>query len=55
MQTQYNGMLVGVFVVLDARREEVNAGAEYVQAKRDYWLARTRMDALLAGWNNGAQ
>jgi outer membrane protein, heavy metal efflux system len=54
MQTQYNAMLGGAFGVLDARREEINAGAAYVEAQRDYWLARSHLDALLAGHMNGA-
>ncbi|MCC6661952.1 MAG: TolC family protein [Phycisphaerales bacterium] len=48
-QLQYNGMQVGAFQLLSARRDQVEAGVRYVDALRDYWLARTRLDTLLAG------
>lgn len=48
-QLHYNAMQVGVFELLQARQEQVRAGGEYIEALRDYWLARTEADALAAG------
>ncbi len=48
-QRQYNGMQVGVFELLLARREQVRTGQEYVTALRNYWRARSRLDQILAG------
>jgi cobalt-zinc-cadmium efflux system outer membrane protein len=48
-QLQYNGMFVGVFVLLQARQEEINAGARYVEAVRDYWVARAELEQALGG------
>jgi cobalt-zinc-cadmium efflux system outer membrane protein len=48
-QTQllYNGMFVGVFQLLEAKRSQVDAAAKYVDALRDYWSARTELEASL--------
>jgi len=35
-------------------QDEVTAGAQYVQALRDYWLARSALEALVDGWFEGA-
>ncbi len=48
-QRQYNGMQVGVFELLMARREQVRTGQEYVKALRNLWRARSRLDQILAG------
>lgn len=48
-QLHYNAMFVGVFQLLDARRREIEAGRAYVASLRDYWLARSGLDTLLAG------
>lgn len=48
-QLQYNGMFVGVFVLLQAKQEEINAGAHYVEALRDYWVARAELEQALGG------
>jgi cobalt-zinc-cadmium efflux system outer membrane protein len=48
-QLHYNGMFLGVFQLLDAKRREVEAGREYVTALRDYWLARGALEQVLAG------
>jgi outer membrane protein, heavy metal efflux system len=41
MQEQVNYMLAGPFELLRARREEYEAYEGYLDALRDYWLART--------------
>jgi len=46
-QLQYNAMLAGVFQLLEARKAEIDAGREYVQALQDYWLARTELERAI--------
>ncbi len=48
-QLQYNAMQVGVFRLLEARREQIETGARYIRELREYWLARTELELLLAG------
>lgn len=48
-QLHYNGMFLGVFQLLDAKRREIEAGRDYVTALRDYWLAHGELRRLLAG------
>lgn len=49
-QLQYNAMQLGVFELLTARREQLDAELEAIDALRDYWTSAAAMDALLAGW-----
>ncbi len=49
MQLQYNGMLVGVFQLLAVREQEIDAGREYVEALRDYWMARAELKRAVGG------
>ncbi|WP_437656785.1 TolC family protein [Sorangium sp. So ce1182] len=46
---QYNAMQVGVFELLQARREQLDAELAQVEALRDYWTSRVAFDAILAG------
>lgn len=46
---RYNGMLISVFELLADAREQVRSVADAVQAQRDYWVARTRLDLALSG------
>jgi outer membrane protein, heavy metal efflux system len=48
-QLQYNAMQVGVFDLLRAREQQIQAGIAYVDALLDYWLARTEIEQLLSG------
>lgn len=48
-QKQYNAMQVGAFQLLEAKQQEIEAGSQYIEALREYWLARTELDQLLAG------
>lgn len=48
-QLQYNGMLVGVFQLLDAKRQEINSDIRYIAALGSYWSARAELEGLLAG------
>ncbi len=46
---QYNAMQIGVFELLEARRQELSAHMDSVETLREYWSARAALDALLAG------
>jgi cobalt-zinc-cadmium efflux system outer membrane protein len=48
-QKHYNFMLIGVFQLLDAKREEVNAYREYIEAFRDYWNAHAELERAAGG------
>jgi outer membrane protein, heavy metal efflux system len=49
MQLQYNGMYVGVFQLLDARRQQIAANEKYIQSLRDYWIARFDLERAVGG------
>ena len=46
---EYNAMQVGVFRLLEARREQLEAQRAYVATLREYWRARATLEQLLAG------
>ncbi|WP_438007884.1 TolC family protein [Sorangium sp. So ce321] len=46
---QYNAMQVGVFQLLEAHREQLDAELAAVEALREYWTAKAAFDALLSG------
>ncbi len=48
-QLQFNAMNTGIFQLLAAKRDHIEAGRAYVEALRDYWTARAEMEQLLAG------
>jgi cobalt-zinc-cadmium efflux system outer membrane protein len=48
-QLHYNAMQLGPVQLLRAREQQVEMGAAYVEALRDYWLARAALAQLLAG------
>ena len=48
-QLEYNAMLRGPYDVLDARRELADSERERVLALRDYWAARTGLEAVISG------
>ncbi|HTE04923.1 MAG TPA: TolC family protein [Planctomycetota bacterium] len=48
-QLQYNAMQLGVFELLGARRAQVDAGRQSVEALREYWLARTELERAVGG------
>jgi cobalt-zinc-cadmium efflux system outer membrane protein len=53
-QLQYNAMQVSAFQLLQAKRDQVRAGGEYIDALREYWTNRSRLELLLAGRMSGA-
>jgi cobalt-zinc-cadmium efflux system outer membrane protein len=48
-QLEYNGMQLSAFQLLEAKRNQINAGADYIEALRDYWVARSRLEQILSG------
>jgi outer membrane protein, heavy metal efflux system len=48
-QLHYNAMQLGPIQLLRAREQEIETGAAYIEALRDYWLARTDLAQLLSG------
>ena len=48
-QLQYNAMQIGIFELLRDRKEQIEAGAEYIELLREYWIARADLLHLLSG------
>jgi cobalt-zinc-cadmium efflux system outer membrane protein len=48
-QLEYNAMQKGVFQLIEARASVASAQREEVLATRDYWTARTELEAALLG------
>lgn len=48
-QLQYNGMFVSVFQLLEAKRDETDAAAQYIQALRTYWTSRAELERAVGG------
>lgn len=48
-QLQYNAMQLGVFQLLQAKQREIETRHQYILAQRDYWIARTELEQVLAG------
>jgi outer membrane protein TolC len=46
---QYNAMQVGVFQLLQARRDQAATAASYIETLREYWQSRAALDQLRAG------
>lgn len=48
-QLQYNAMQVGPFELLVAKRDQIDAAAEYIETLEGYWRSKTQLDQILAG------
>ena len=48
-QLHYNGMLIGLYDLLAAQRESLEARHSSVMARRDYWIARFELEMALGG------
>ncbi len=46
-QERYDAMLLGVYPLLAAKQSEVNGYREYIEATRDYWVARVDLERAL--------
>jgi cobalt-zinc-cadmium efflux system outer membrane protein len=42
-------MQVGVFQLLQTKQMEIESHLRYIEALRDYWIARTELEHLLKG------
>ena len=50
---QYNYMLKGAYDLLLAKQNEVAAERSYIEAWRDYWIARTELERAVGGSLSG--
>ena len=48
-QQEYNGMLVGVYELIADLTQHMQAGRDYVEAVRDFWIAEAELTAALGG------
>jgi cobalt-zinc-cadmium efflux system outer membrane protein len=48
-QLEYNAMSVGIFQLLQAKRDQIETARTYVELLRDYWTLRAEAEQLLAG------
>ena len=46
---EHNAMLVGIFQLLQAKQNEMQARRDLIEAQREYWSARTDLDRALQG------
>jgi cobalt-zinc-cadmium efflux system outer membrane protein len=47
-QEQYNAMLLGAYQLLAAKQSEVDAYRDFIEALRDYWIARADLERAVA-------
>jgi cobalt-zinc-cadmium efflux system outer membrane protein len=48
-QLQYNAMHTGLTPLLLAKQEQIKAGMEYVEAIKEYWIARAELERAVGG------
>lgn len=48
-QLQFNAMQLGIFQLLLAKVQQIDAGLRYIDALNEYWLARTALEQILSG------
>jgi outer membrane protein, heavy metal efflux system len=53
-QEHYDAMLLGVYQLIQARQSEFDAYREYIEALRDYWIARSDLERAIGGRLEGA-
>jgi len=46
---QYNAMQLGTYQLLETRSDQLDAHREYVEALRDYWVARGELELAVGG------
>ena len=51
-QLRYNGMIIGVFELLADARSQVASVNGYIEALRDFWLAKADLDMAMTGTPN---
>jgi outer membrane protein, heavy metal efflux system len=47
-------MLIGIYDLLRSRQSEINAARGYIDAIKNYWVARSALEKALAGPLPGA-
>jgi cobalt-zinc-cadmium efflux system outer membrane protein len=52
-QLQFNAMQIGGFQLLQAKERELQTERAYIEAWRDYWIARTELERALYGGTGG--
>ena len=52
---QYNAMQEGTFQLIAAKERELSAEREYIEAWRDYWIARANLEKAIGGNLSGAE
>jgi cobalt-zinc-cadmium efflux system outer membrane protein len=52
---EHNAMLVGVFQLLQAKQNEMQARRDFIDAQREYWSARTDLDRAVQGIGPGSE
>lgn len=53
-QEQYDAMLLGVYQLILAKQNEYEAYREYIEALRDYWIARSDLERAVGARLEGA-
>jgi cobalt-zinc-cadmium efflux system outer membrane protein len=48
-QLQYNAMQIGIFQLLREREQQIETSVAYVEALREYWLARADLEQISSG------
>jgi outer membrane protein TolC len=48
---RYNAMLIDVFTVIEEARRRILTAAAAIEAKRDFWIAKTDLEAAVIGGN----
>jgi cobalt-zinc-cadmium efflux system outer membrane protein len=46
-QAHYNAMLLGVYQLLQAKEQEIATYSEYIEAVRDYFIARADLERAI--------
>lgn len=50
-QKEFNAMVVGVFQLLQAKRDQIDAGRMYIERLREYWVARSSVELIGMGFS----
>jgi cobalt-zinc-cadmium efflux system outer membrane protein len=48
-QRHQNYMLIGVFQLLQFKQQEITTRREYIEAVRDYWIAKAELEQTVGG------
>ncbi len=48
-QLSFNGMLVGNYVLFEAKADELRAERGYIESLRDYWITRAELERAVGG------